>query len=110
MIRLLSSGILVGWDTATFWFLYLVAATLVANAVWFGIWALVEWHVPDSKKVKAAREVDRQTILALKEQLCDTLNELVRAQKSEKALSDVLEEMRSSNRNLNARASDVLKK
>ncbi len=108
MIRVLSGGLLLGWDTVSLWIFILVGATLLANAIWFGIWALVEWHVPDSKKVKAAREEDRQTILALKAKLCDIAVELVRALKSEAALKDVVEHMRNSNRNLNAEATKAL--
>ena len=108
MLKVLSSGLLVGWDNVAFWFVLPLLGTLLANAVWFGIWALVEWSVPDSKKVKMAREEDRQKILVLKAEKCDILTEMVRAQKSEKAMSDVLQEMRSSNRNLNARATGAL--
>jgi hypothetical protein len=109
MFRILSSGLLIGYDNVAFWFVLPLIGTLVANAIWFLIWALVEWSVPDSRKVKAAREEDRQTILHLKAKLCDTALELVKTQKSNAALRDVAEEMRNSNRNLNARASEALR-
>jgi hypothetical protein len=109
MIRITAYGLLVGWDALAFWFVLPLLGTLVANALWFGIWAFVEWRVPESKKVKAAREEDRQTILALKARLCDSLVERDDAMRGRKEATDVLQEMRSSNRNLNARATSALR-
>jgi len=109
MLKVLSSGLLVGWDNVTVWLVLPFIGTLVANAVWFGIWAFVEWRVPEARKIKMAREADRQIILTLKSRLCDVAMELVKTQKSEKALRDVAEEMRNTNRNMNARATEALK-
>ena len=108
MFRVLSSGLLIGWDAMAFWFLWPFCGTLAALLLWFTVWSFIEYKMPKAKQVKAMREADRQTILALKSQLCDTLNEMVRAQKAEKTMADVLEEMRSSHRNLNARANSAL--
>jgi hypothetical protein len=109
MMRLLSDGMLIGYGSFLLLLLVPMAGTLLAHGLWFGLWSFIEWRVPDSKKVKAAREQDRQTILVLKEQLCDTLAELVKLKKSEGELRGVAELMRNSNRNLNAKANEALK-
>lgn len=109
MLRLTADGLLIGYGSMLLWFVIPMAGTLVAHALWFSIWSLVEWKVPEAKKVKAAREADRQTILALKAELADTLREMVRAQGAEATAKGVLEEVRSTNRNINARATEALK-
>ena len=108
MIRFLSDGILVGYMNVVFWSLVPFSGSFLAMFVWYVLRSFIEWRMPDKEKLKAAREEDRQTILILKSKLCDTLVEMVRAQKAEKQMSQVLEEMRSSHRNLNARATDAL--
>ena len=108
-MRLLSDGLLIGYGSMVLWFLVPMAGTLLAHLLWFGLWSFIEWRVPDSKKVKAAREQDRQVILSLKAELCETLREMVRAQGAEATAKGVLEEVRSTNRNINARATEALK-
>lgn len=98
-----------GYGNLAFWFLFPFLGTLSAMALWFAIWSIVEWKMPESKKVKAAKEEDRHTILLLKEKLADALVELVTLQKSEAKLRMVAEMARSSNRAVNAQASEALK-
>jgi hypothetical protein len=108
MIRITAYGLLVGWGNVALWVLLPMAGTMLGLFIWYLLRAFVEWRMPEIAKVKAAREECRQVILALKAKLCDTLVEMNRAQKTEKQMADVLEEMRSAHRNLNARATSAL--
>jgi hypothetical protein len=108
MIRITAYGLLVGWGQVALWVLLPMAGTMLGLFIWYLLRAFVEFRMPEMAQVKAAREEARQVILALKSKLCDTLVEMNRAEKSEKQMADVLQEMRSSHRNLNARATAAL--
>jgi hypothetical protein len=108
MVRILSEGLLIGWGRLTLWILCPFLGSFLGLLAWYLIRAFVDLRMPEIQKVRAAREEDRQTILSLKARLCDALLERDKAQKAERMLREFTEEVRSSNRNLNARATSVL--
>lgn len=109
MIRILADGILVGYTNIAFWLLVPFCGALLAHVVWYFLMAFLEWRMPEKAKLKAAREADRLTILELKGQLCEYAIKSVELLESEARLRDVVEAMRSSNRNLNAAATEALR-
>ena len=109
MIRILSDGILVSYTNIGFWLLVPFGGALLAHVCWYFLMAFVEWRLPEKAKLKAAREEDRVTILALKAKLCDVYAEMVALQKSEAKLRQVAEMTRSTNRNVNAQVNEALR-
>lgn len=108
MIRVLADGLFIGWGRLALWIALPFIGSFLGLLAWYLIRAFVEFRMPEIQKVKAVREELQQTILSLKARLCDTLIEKERAQRAEKVLREFAEEARSSNRNLNSRATAAL--